>query len=417
MRWQFAYQENRSYKTDLKINRIGEKERGNLSWVVVSKALAESERGETTNKPVAVCSIPIRCRFVVLTKWQKLHMVREPQLRPKMEKSQKETRPFFSFFSGTLQSVASTRTSRTSRENVERNELPEPTIIVECHICMWCDIREYVGSATKATMEKFLVSCLAFGSAAFASHARNHSYPMMEWLRRGRHLFYSSLNFRYANNRPSLKHCVCVCVMLPIFALTLNTKTISGDFNSHRRVYVRRRCDVRTVSLSRSRDQKIDKLFPFDCATSLHVDRCPAEQWVIACDSHTMPWRGFKRPVPRCTGHHQIFIHVFVYFVQHVTVRQRQYFFQFQGIHYYIYNFYGISAHIICRPNGLLIKNLRWIFSKLTISQWFSDEEIANECECSKDDAIQQHRFDTVHDYSIPHGFCLVLFAYQLFQI
>lgn len=26
---------------------------------------------------------------------------------------------------------------------------------------------------------------------------------------------------------------------------------------------------------------------------------------------------------------------------------------------------------------------------KLTIFQWFSNEEIANECECSKDDAIQ----------------------------
>lgn len=76
----------------------------------------------------------VSLRFV-LTKWQKLHMVREPQPRPKMEKrQQRKTRAFFLLLSR-MQSVASIRNAfRTSRENIERNGMAQPTIIVECHI-------------------------------------------------------------------------------------------------------------------------------------------------------------------------------------------------------------------------------------------------------------------------------------------
>lgn len=55
------------------------------------------------------------------------------------------------------------------------------------------------------------------------------------------------------------------------------------------------------------------------------------------------------------------------------------------------------------RLNSILISK------KLTIFQRFADEEIADECERNKDDAIQQHRFDAIHNYSIPHCLCVVV--------
>lgn len=67
-----------------------------------------------------------------------------------------------------------------------------------------------------------------------------------------------------------------------------------------------------------------------------------------------------------------------------------------------LHNFYrilGRHAHIICfgideRSLREVINGMEFVFfflflSKLTISQRFSYEEIANECECGKDDAIQ----------------------------
>lgn len=42
--------------------------------------------------------------------------------------------------------------------------------------------------------------------ARHSRRKRNHSYPMMEWFRRRKHLFYSSLNFRCQQSTGSQAH-------------------------------------------------------------------------------------------------------------------------------------------------------------------------------------------------------------------
>lgn len=159
-------------------------------------------------------------------------------------------------------------------------------------------------------MEKFLVSWRAFGCAAFASQTQ----PQLPYDGMVSPSQTFILQF-FELSMPTIDRVASTPNALRPITLTFNTKTVWGR-NSLRRV-VRRRYDVRRVSLSRIGDQKIDKLFPF---------HCPAGKWVITCDSHTVPWRGFER----CTGHNRIFIYIFC------AVRRRQCFFQFQGIRYII---------------------------------------------------------------------------------
>lgn len=188
----------------------------------------------------------------------------------------------------------------------------------------------------------------------------------MEWFRRGRQLFYSSLNFRCEPSTESQADSMCP------FSLTLNTKPIWMDQFAQTCPSVDcRQYHVRRVSLSLASETRksinCSHLIGHQIYPSAAVK--PNNESSHAIFPHdAMTW---LQTVYRCTGHHRIFIHIHIF----CAARYRPTTSIFLPNSRYLLhnNFYGISAHIICRPNCLLIKFYGEFFKTynfLTIFGW-----------------------------------------------